>query len=407
MTHTTQSPTATPTKDLSKQSQNFSANVSPKPRLESKTLQPKIKVHISTKLQDQVRFLCDRISKDEWSGVLFYTTEGGTYGDPEFKIIAQELYLMDIGNGTYTEYKIGPDVIKHMMDNKELLTMKKGHIHSHNHMDVFFSPTDTDEIETNSEFHNFYFSLIVNNRNHMCAKIAHRHSYKRTSTENVSFRDITGKLIEQEVTNVDYKTIVNIYECEILKPYFPGKTFATRYTDVKGLKEAENKQKFTHFQGTHKVVDDAPKSMGQLFKEIRENKDNKIVDVTALSTPGKLFNTNLKSTPFHVDNDNIRLFLIHFLGKGVKNQSLAQVIGNLKKRMSNGFDIVGFLKEQSKIVFSSYNKYFPEDHRCNKFDERLVLAQQYITVHYGDTFPTLTHNITSQLKNLKIASTGN
>lgn len=41
---------------------------------------------------------------------------------------------MDIGTSGYTEYEYGPDVIKHMMDNKHLLKMSKGHLHSHNSM---------------------------------------------------------------------------------------------------------------------------------------------------------------------------------------------------------------------------------------------------------------------------------
>jgi hypothetical protein len=99
-----------------------------------KALLKKIPLVISSKLQDQIYFLCSKISRLEWSGVLFYNTFG-EFGSDNFKVIAEELYPLDIGTGTYTEYETGdPDFIKFMMDNPHILEMRKGHIHSHNTM---------------------------------------------------------------------------------------------------------------------------------------------------------------------------------------------------------------------------------------------------------------------------------
>jgi hypothetical protein len=64
--------------------------------------------------------LCQQISRLEWSGTLFYTVTG-EFGDPDFAIRAEELYLLDIGSAAYTEYETGdPDFIQFMMQRADL-----------------------------------------------------------------------------------------------------------------------------------------------------------------------------------------------------------------------------------------------------------------------------------------------
>jgi hypothetical protein len=153
------------------------------------------------------------VPKVEWSAVLFYTTEG-VFGTKEFKCIGQELFLMDIGTAGYTEYEYGPDLIKHMMENKYLLPMSKGHIHSHNSMGVFFSGTDTEELHGNSEFHNLYLSLIVNNNNDMVAKIAFRAVQKAITLE---YKDEKGQP-KTETLQSEGQGYIFEYDCKISLP---------------------------------------------------------------------------------------------------------------------------------------------------------------------------------------------
>lgn len=160
----------------------------------------------------QISHICKQVPNVEWSGVLFYKTEG-SFGTPDFKCRAEELYLMDIGTAGYTEYEYGPDIVKHMMENKHLLGLTKGHIHSHNSMSVFFSGTDTDELETNSEFHNIYLSLIVNNYNDMVAKIAFR-AVRKTSL--LEYRNEKGEPAQEVVP--DGETYIFVYDCDITLP---------------------------------------------------------------------------------------------------------------------------------------------------------------------------------------------
>lgn len=149
--------------------------------------------------------------------MLFYETEG-EFGEDNFKIIAKSLFLLDIGSKAYTEYDpADPDLIKFLGENPTALMMKKGHIHSHNTMDVFFSGTDNDELIDNCGFHNFYLSLIVNNKNEMCAKIAFKAKSIADSQITMSYRNQEGKEKQRKIVNQKETEGVYVYKCQITK----------------------------------------------------------------------------------------------------------------------------------------------------------------------------------------------
>ena len=119
-------------------------------------------------------FLCGKISEVEWSGVLFYSVKGSIKQFDEVEFILEDIYPMNKGTKAYTEYELDDDLIDYRMSNPKSLTWKVGMIHSHNSMKSYFSGTDMSELNDNSEFHNYYLSLIVNNFGEMVAKIAFR-----------------------------------------------------------------------------------------------------------------------------------------------------------------------------------------------------------------------------------------
>lgn len=171
---------------------------------------------ISDKLQKQIYATCCNINNVEWSGMLFYDTEG-EFGEEGFAIVANEFYLLNIGSSSYTEYITGqdPEFIKFLMANPFLMAMKKGHIHSHNSMGVFFSSTDDGELVENSEFHNFYLSLIVNNRNDMVAKVAFRAISTGITSSTITFKGIDGKETIKEMNIPFEKEVVYYHKCDI------------------------------------------------------------------------------------------------------------------------------------------------------------------------------------------------
>lgn len=158
--------------------------------------------------------MCAKESGREWSGVLFYSTTG-SFGEENFSITAEFFYLMDVGTSTFTGYDYDPGFISFMMSNPRCLSLKMGHIHSHNSMRVFFSTTDTEEIIDNSEFHNYYLSLIVNNNNDMTAKIAFRGKNRVESVSHYSYRGDDGKLITGSYPSTSEEEVVYVYDCDI------------------------------------------------------------------------------------------------------------------------------------------------------------------------------------------------
>lgn len=95
--------------------------------------QDSYKITIPEEVEAKIRFVCQKIWKDEWSGTLFYKPEG-SFEDGTLNIRCVDIYIMDIGSAAYTEFDMSPDVISYMTENPELLDCQMGLIHSHNQM---------------------------------------------------------------------------------------------------------------------------------------------------------------------------------------------------------------------------------------------------------------------------------
>lgn len=150
-----------------------------------KSEQSSYKIIITKELERKIRFICQKISQVEWSGVMYYT-HTGDFEDGSLTIIAKDLIVLDIGTGGATEFKCSnPDVCTYMIDN-DLLDCDMGLIHSHNNMSTFFSSTDTDTLRQEGSDRNIFVSLIVNNEGtytagitrKVCSKISEEMCYK-------------------------------------------------------------------------------------------------------------------------------------------------------------------------------------------------------------------------------------
>lgn len=127
------------------------------------------KLIVKSTLEDKIRFMCASLPHEEWSGILFYKVEGSLKTN-DLKLTCEDMLILDIGNKTYTEFAMDPEVAGYMVENS-LIDCYQGLIHSHNSMPTFFSGTDTQTLLTEGAERNHFVSLIVNNEGVYSAKI--------------------------------------------------------------------------------------------------------------------------------------------------------------------------------------------------------------------------------------------
>ena len=70
---------------------------------------------------------------------------------------------MDLGNATFTEFKMNEDVAAYMAQNIELFDCEIGLVHSHHQMSTNPSGTDLNTLREEGNERNCFVSLIVNN----------------------------------------------------------------------------------------------------------------------------------------------------------------------------------------------------------------------------------------------------
>lgn len=127
-------------------------------------IEDKVKVVIPKDVINKIQYLCTVISTVEWSGILFYTVKGTIKNPSKMVITLKDILPMDRGSAASTEFTYDERYVEFLMNNEERLDYKSGLIHSHNNMGVFYSGVDQDELKNNSKSHNFYLSVVVNNK---------------------------------------------------------------------------------------------------------------------------------------------------------------------------------------------------------------------------------------------------
>lgn len=143
------------------------------------------KLIIPAEVERKIRFTCQKVWNTEWSGTLFFTHEG-SFENNDLVIRCVDIYIMDIGTQSYTEFDMNPDVIAYMTEHSELLDCQMGLIHSHNNMSTFFSGTDTATLKEEGRDRNNFVSLIVNNAGSYTAAITRRIKSKQVM-ESISY----------------------------------------------------------------------------------------------------------------------------------------------------------------------------------------------------------------------------
>lgn len=131
------------------------------------------KLIVPSKVEEKIRYLQRKFPSTEWSGVLF-TTHEGTFEENNLVIICHDIYPMDLGTSTFTDYNMDETVAGYMADNIELFNCDLQLVHSHNNFACFFSGTDLNTLREEGNERNCFVSLIVNNAGPYCAAITRK-----------------------------------------------------------------------------------------------------------------------------------------------------------------------------------------------------------------------------------------
>ena len=299
------------------------------------------KLVIPQEVERKIRFACQKVWNTEWSGTLFFTHEG-SFENNDLTIKCVDIYIMDIGTQTYTEFDMNPDVIAYMTENPELLDCQIGLIHSHNNMASFFSGTDTATLREVGRDRNNFVSLIVNNAGNYTAAITRRVKSKQVK-EAVSY-EFFGEGEKQDtkeyVSNVD--EIEYFYlkvEKENENYSFPD--MAARLEEIKRTKEekAKKSQVFT-CQNEYKPI-----TNNLISKEITKPK---IIQPT-------LFD-NIDDLPFD-GYSNIPYGQVSFNKDTIKSLVLQLITGSIIVSNENKIDVIKWVKSMPVI----YEKRFGKD----------------------------------------------
>lgn len=171
---------------------------------------------IPSAVEDKIRYMCEKISNIEWSGILFYDYKG-SFENNDLEIICKDIFVMDIGNSTYTEFNMSPDVISYMTEHPELLDYQTALIHSHHSMTSFFSGTDLSTLQEEGNCRNHFVSLIVNNAGVYTAAITRKIVQKKNIHSDISYNTFNDKT-KKEVKDEEVDNIIILYnELNIIK----------------------------------------------------------------------------------------------------------------------------------------------------------------------------------------------
>lgn len=169
------------------------------------------KLVVPQKVEEKIRYLIRKFPSTEWSGVLFYT-HTGKFEDGSLEIHCQDIYPMDLGTGTFTDFKMDESVVGYIAENIDLFGCDIGLVHSHHLLGAFISGTDSNTIRAEGNDTNCFVSLVVDTKGTYVAALTRKVQTKlKITTEDLGtsyeFFGEGSKTIQDEKGPVqqDYK----------------------------------------------------------------------------------------------------------------------------------------------------------------------------------------------------------
>lgn len=131
----------------------------------------KVKVVIEKSLETIIRGLCVEFPSREWSGTVFYRTEG-TF-EKGLTVYCEDFFLEHIGTIGTTEVQHDSSLAAYMFE-RDLIEFNMGILHSHHNMGAFFSITDMNALKQEGTDMNHALSIVVANDGNYVARITRR-----------------------------------------------------------------------------------------------------------------------------------------------------------------------------------------------------------------------------------------
>ena len=327
-----------------------------------------ISLIMPAELLGKIWYLCHEINNVEWSGLLFYQPIGDIKDLSTFKIIAKDVYLMDIGTSSYTEYSFNESIMNFYDKFPEAMNYKIAHIHSHNSMNSFFSSTDNDELKDNAKNYNYYLSLIVNNKMDMVAKLA----MAGKSTQILTLKDNNGLLFN---LNTKEKSIIGTINVNVF-PFDENITeIEKRVKELKDKekeKEEERRKSFDYSRNTS--IYNRYDSIGYNYNTPYNSYQQNLFDNT--NNQSKIISSN--DTVFPYNLDLIKCKNVNELRKKIPSESIELLI----KKMINSLIETDKIKEDLNLndflSMADNNMYLIKNIEQDVFDDSLDLDDFYM-----------------------------
>lgn len=208
------------------------------------------KLIVPENVEEKIRYLLRKFPSTEWSGVLFVTHKG-SFENNDLVITCKDIYPMDLGNATFTEFTMNEDVAAYMSENIELFDCDLQLIHSHHQMSTQPSGTDLNTLKEEGNERNCFVSLIVNNAGKYYAAITRKVqtksevTVKKLGTFYEFFGDGSKELEHKDetTTKVIEKEIIEYFDLEVERHEVPNtlEYLDARFDEIAKKKAIERK----------------------------------------------------------------------------------------------------------------------------------------------------------------------
>lgn len=342
------------------------------------------KLIVPENVEEKIRYLLRKFPSTEWSGVLFVTHEG-SFENNDLVITCKDIYPMDLGNATFTEFTMNEDVAAYMSENIELFDYDLQLIHSHHQMLTQPSGTDLNTLKEEGNERNCFVSLIVNNAGKYYAAITRKVqtksevTVKKLGTSYEFFGDGSKELEHKDetTTKVIEKEVIEYFDLEVERHEVPNtlEYLDARFDEIAKKKTIERKNNWDSsniaptghfFDWMHsKPVPKEQNLFGDTpYREVLEKpyKDN------------HMFNPSI-TDDWQPDPKKIHAAVVHMI--------TCNLIINPEK-----FDLKQWVTKHMKNVyikvFGEYSIYECEHNTCGAFSEWRDFIIQH-TLDYFDT----------------------